>query len=148
MDKKDEKLRLCVDYRAFNKVMVKNSYSLPRINDLFDLLVGAKYFSRINLHSWYHQIHIAQGDEEKTACGTCYGSFEFLVMPFGLCNAPATFTTLNSNIFHEYLDDFVIIYINDILVYSKTEEEHTEHLEKVFQKLRLNKLYAKRDKCD
>ena len=148
VDKKDGKLKLCVDYRAFNKVTVKNSYPLPRVDDLFDRLAGAKYFSRIDLRSGYHQIRIAQGDEEKTACRTRYGSFEFLVMPFGLCNAPATFTTLMNNIFHEYLDDFVIIYIDGILVYSKTAEEHAEHLEKVFQKLRSNKLYAKGDKCD
>ena len=120
VDKKDGKLRLCVDYKALNKVTVKNSYPLPRIDDLFDRLVEAKYFSRIDLRSGYHQIRIAQGDEEKTACRTRYGSFEFLVMPFGLCNAPMTFTTLMNNIFHEYLDDFVIIYIDDILVYSKT----------------------------
>ena len=128
VDKKDGKLRLCVDYRALNKVTVKNSYPLPRIDDLFDRLAGAKYFSRIDLRSRYHQIWIAQGDEEKTACRTRYGSFEFLVMPFGLCNAPATFTTLMNNIFHEYLDDFVIIYIDDILVYSKTVEEHASIL--------------------
>ena len=148
VDKKNGKLRLCVDYRALNKVTVKNSYPLPQIDDLFDRLAGAKYFSRIDLRSGYHQIRIAQGDEEKTACRTCYGSFEFLVMPFGLCNAPATFTTIMNNIFHEYLDDFMIIYIDNILVYSKTAEEHAEHLEKVFQKLRSNKLYAKGDKCD
>ena len=124
---------------------MKNPYPLPRIDDLFDRLAGAKYFRRIDLRSRYHQIRIAQGDEEKTACRTCYGSFEFLVMPLGLSNAPATFTTLINNIFHEYLDDFVIIYIDDILVYSKTVEEHAEHLEKVFQKLRWNKLYAKGD---
>ena len=110
VDKKDGKLRLCVDYRALNKVTVKNSYPLPRIDDLFDRLAGAKYFSRIDLRSGYHQIRIAQGDEEKTACRTRYGSFEFLVMFFGLCNAPVTFTTLMNNIFHEYLDVFVIIY--------------------------------------
>ena len=109
VDKKDRKLRLCVDYRALNKVTVKNSYPLPRIDDLFDRLAGAKCFSRIDLRSGYHQIRIAQGNEEKTACRTRYGSFEFLVMPFELCNAPATFTTLMNNIFHEYLDDFVII---------------------------------------
>ena len=131
---------------TLNKVTVKNSYPLPRIDDFFDRLAGAKYFSRIDLRSGYHQIRIAQGDEEKTACRTRYGSFEFLVMPFGLCNAPATFTTLMNNIFHEYLDDFVIIFIDDILVYSKTTEEHAEHLEKVFQKLRSNKLYAKGNK--
>ena len=145
VDKKDEKLRLCVDYRALNKVTVKNLYPLPRIDDLFDRLAGAKYFSRIDLRRGYHQIRIAQGDEEKTACWTRYGSFEFLVMPFGLCNAPATFM---NNSFYEYLDDFVIIYIDDILVYSKTAKEHAEHLKKVFQKLRSNKLYAKGDKCD
>ena len=148
VDKKDGKLRLCIDCRALNKVKVKNSYPLPRIDDLFDWLAEPKYFSRIDLRSGYHQIRIAQGDEEKTACRTRYGSFEFLVMPFGLCNAPATFTTLMNNIFHEYLDDFVIIYIDDILVYLKTVEEHEEHLEKVFQKLRSNKLYVKGDKCD
>ena len=147
VDKKDKKLKFCVDYRALNKVMVRNSYPYPRIDDLFDRLVGAKYFSRIDLRSGYHQIRIAQGDEEKTTCRTRCGSFEFLVMPFGLCNAPTTFTTLMNIIFHEYLDDFVIIYIDDMLVYSKTEE-HTKHLEKVFRKLRSNKLYAKGDKCD
>ena len=131
VDKKDGKLRLCVDYGVLNKVTMKNSYPLPRIDDLFDRLAGAKYFNRINLRSGYHQIQIAQGDEEKTACRTHYGSFEFLVMPFGLCNAPATFTTLMNNIFYEDLDDFVIIYIDDILVYSKTAEEHAEHLKKV-----------------
>ena len=132
MDKKDGKLKLYIDYRALNKVTVKNSYPLPRIDDLFDRLPGAKYFSKIDLCSGYHQIRIAQGDEEKTACRTRYGSFEFLVMPFGLCNAPATFMTLINNIFHKYLDDFVIIYIDNILVYSKTTEEHAGHLEKVF----------------
>ena len=124
MDKKDEQLRLCVDYKTPNKVTVKNSYPLFWIDDLFDWLTEAKYFSRIDLHSGYYQIRIAPGDGEKTACRTRYGSFEFLVMPFRLCNAPATFTTLMKNIFHKYWDDFVIIYINDILVYSKTAEEH------------------------
>ena len=100
------------------------------------------------MHLGYHQIRIAQGDEEKTACQTRYGSFEFLVMPFGLCNAPATFTTLMNNIFHKYLDDFVIIYIDDILMYLKMRKEHVEHLKKVFQKLWLNKLYAKGGTCD
>ena len=91
---------------------------------------------------------LRKGMRRKRLVGTRYGSFEFLVMPFGLCNAPATFMTLMNNIFHEYLDDFVIIYMDDILVYSKTAEEHAEHLEKVFRKLRSNKLYAKGDKCD
>ena len=112
---------------------------LEELKSQSDELFAKGYISRIDLRLGYHQ---------KTACRTRYGSFEFLVMPFRLCNAPATFTTLMNNIFHEYLDDFVIIYIDDILVYSKTAEEHAEHLEKVFQKLRSNKLYAKGDKCD
>ena len=99
VDKKDRKLMLCVDYRTLNKVTVKILYPLPRIDDIFDQLAGAKYFSMIELRSRYHQIRIAQGDEEKTTCWTCYGSFEFLVMPFGLCNTLTTFTTLMNNIF-------------------------------------------------
>jgi hypothetical protein len=139
---------MCVDYRALNKVIVKNRYPLPQIYDLFDRLSGAKVFSRIDLCSGYYQIRIAQGDEEKTACRTRYGSYEFLVMPFGLTNAPATFCTLMNDIFREWLDDFVVIYIDDILVYSNSMEEHVEHLRKVFQRLKENKLYAKFEKCE
>jgi hypothetical protein len=145
--KKDGTLRMCVDYRALNKVTVKNWYPLPRIDDLFDRLSGAKVFSRIDLCSRYYQIRIAQGDEEKTACRTRYGSYEFLVMPFGLTNAPATFCTFMNDIFREWLDDFVVVYIDDILVYSNSMEEHVEHLRKMFQRLRKNKLYAKFEKC-
>jgi len=146
--KKDGTLRMCVDYRALNKATVKNRYPLPRIDDLFDHLSGAKVFSRIDLHSGYYQIRIAEGDEEKTACRTRYGSYEFLVMPFGLTNAPATFCTLMNDIFQEWLDDFVVVYIDDILIYSDSLEEHAEHLRKVFQKLREYKLYAKLEKCE
>jgi hypothetical protein len=106
--KKDGTLRMCVDYRALNKAMVKNRYPLPRIDDLFDRLSGAKVFSRIDLRSGYYQIRIAEGDEEKTACRTKYGSYEFLVMLFGLTNAPATFCTLMNDIFREWIDDFVV----------------------------------------
>ncbi len=109
--KKDGTLRMCVDYKALNKVMVKNRYPLLRIDDLFDQLSGAKVFSRIDLHLGYYQIRIAEGDEEKTTCRTRYGSYEFLVMPFGFTNAPATFCTLMNDIFREWLDDFVFIYI-------------------------------------
>jgi hypothetical protein len=146
--KKDETLRMCVDYRALNKAMVKNRYPLPRIDDLFDRLSGAKVFSRIDLCSGYYQIRIAEGDEEKTACRTRYGSYEFLVMPFGLTNALATFCTLMNDIFRERLDDFVVVYIDDIVIYSSSLEEHAEHLHKVFQRLRENKLYAKLEKCE
>ncbi len=146
--KKDGTLRMCVDYRALNKATMKNRYPLPRIDDLFDRLLGAKVFSRINLRSGYYQIRIAEGDEEKTACRTRYGSYELLVMPFGLTNAPATFCTLMNDIFCEWLDDFVVVYIDDILIYSGSLEEHAEHLRKVFQRLRENKLYAKLEKCE
>ncbi len=104
-------------------------------------------FSRIDLHSGYYQIEIAEGDEEKTAYRTRYGSYNFLVMPFGLTNAPATFCTLKNDIFREWLDDFVVVYIDDILIYGGSLEEHAEHLRKVFQRLRENKLYAKLEKC-
>jgi len=145
--KKDGTLKMCVDYRALNKATMKNRYHLPRIDDLFDRLSGAKVFSRINLRSGYYQIRIAEGDEEKTVCRTRYGSYEFLVMPFGLTNAPATFCTLMNDIFREWLDDFVVVYIDDILIYSSSLEEHAKHLRKVFQRLRENKLYAKLEKC-
>jgi hypothetical protein len=146
--KKDGTLRMCVDYRALNKATVKNWYPLPRINDLFDCLSRAKVFSRIDLCLGYYQIRIAKGDEEKTACHTRYGSYEFLVMPFRLTNAPATFCTLMNDIFREWLDDFVVVYIDDILIYSGSLEEHEEHLRKMFQRLKENKLYAKLEKCE
>jgi hypothetical protein len=145
--KKDGMLRMCVDYKAFNKATVKSRYPLPRIDDLFDCLSGAKVFSRIDLHSGYYQIRIAEGDEKKTTCRTRYGSYEFLVMPFGLTNAPATFCTFMNDIFRDWLHDFVVVYIDDILIYSGSLEEHAEHLRKVFQRLRENKLYAKLKKC-
>ncbi len=146
--KKDGTLRMCVDYRALNKATVKNWYPLPRIDDLFDCLSKAKVFSRIDLRLGYYQIRITKGDEEKTACHTRYGSYEFLVMPFRLTNAPATFCTLMNDIFREWLDDFVVVYIDDILIYSGSLEEHEEHLRKMFQRLKENKLYAKFEKCE
>jgi hypothetical protein len=139
---------MCVDYKALNKAMVKNRYPLPRIDDLFDRLLGANVFNRIDLRSGYYQIWITKGVKEKTSCRTRYGSYELLVMPFGLINAPATFCTFMNDIFREWLDDFVVVYIDDILIYSSSLEEHAEHLRKVFQRLRENKLYAKREKCE
>ncbi|TYK22018.1 RNA-directed DNA polymerase-like protein [Cucumis melo var. makuwa] len=128
--KKDGSSRLCIDYRALNKLTVRNKYPLPIITDLFDRLHGAKYFSKLDLRSGYYQVRIAEGDEPKTTCVTRYGAFEFLVMPFGLTNAPATFCTLMNQVFHEYLDKFVVVYLDDIVVYSTTMEEHRDHLQK------------------
>lgn len=122
--KDDGSLRLCIDYWALNKVTVKNKYPIPLIADLFDQLGSARYFSKLDLRSGYYQVRIAEGDEAKTTCVTRYGAFEFLVMPFGLTKPPATFCTLMKNIFHEYLDKFVVVYLDDIVVYSKTLEEN------------------------
>ena len=146
--KKDGTMRMCVDYRALNNISIKNSYPLPRVDELFDRLQGAKYFSKIDLRSGYHQIRIAEGDEPKTAFRTRYGHFEFLVLPFGLTNAPATFMHLMHQAFRQYLDDFVLVFLDDILIYSKTLEEHESHVRKVLEVLRKQKLYAKESKCE
>ncbi len=121
---------------------------MPRIDDLFDKLNGARYFNRIDLKSRYYEIHIMDGDVEKTTMKTHYGSYEFLVMLFGLCNAPSTFTALMNLVFHDKLDEFLIIYIDDILIYSKSVEEHVGHLEYVLQKLKENNLYANKAKSE
>ena len=145
--KKDGSLRMCIDYRALNSQTVKNRYALPRIDELFDRLHGAKVFSKIDLTSGYWQIAIAAEDRPKTAFRTRYGHYEFNVMPFGLTNAPATFQTLMNDIFRDMLDICVIVYMDDILVYSKTPEEHEQHLRQVLQRLREHQLYAKPSKC-
>jgi hypothetical protein len=146
--KKDGSLRLCVDYRRLNRVTVKNKYPLPRIDDLFDQLKGARYFSKIDLRSGYHQMRVREEDIPKTAFSTRYGHFEFVVMPFGLTNAPATFMDLMNRIFKKYLDQFVVVFVDDILVYSKTREEHEEHLQIDLQILRENQLFSKLEKCE
>ena len=146
--KKDGTLRLCVDYRALNKSTIKNRYPLPRIDELIDRLVGAQYFTKIDLYSGYHQIRIKPEDVHKTAFRTRYGHYEFLVLPFGLTNAPATFMTLMNDIFREQLDQFVVIYLDDILVYSKTKNEHSQHVKEVLGILRKHRLYAKITKCE
>jgi RNase H-like domain found in reverse transcriptase/Reverse transcriptase (RNA-dependent DNA polymerase) len=137
-----------VDYRALNKVTIKNRYPLPRIEELMDRLAGAKYFSKIDLYSGYHQIRIKESDTPKTAFRTRYGHYEFLVLPFGLTNAPATFMTLMNDIFREYLDQFVVVYLDDILIYSRTREEHLQHVRIVLTTLCKHKLYAKAKKCE
>nr|XP_048324599.1 uncharacterized protein LOC125420961 [Ziziphus jujuba var. spinosa] len=145
--KKDGSLRMCIDYRALNKITIKNKYPMPLIADLFDQLGQAKYFTKLDLRSGYYQVRIAEGDEAKTTCITRYGSYEFLVMPFGLTNAPTTFCTLMNKLFHPYLDRFVVVYLDDIVIYSNTMEEHLQHLRQVFQVLQDNELYIKLEKC-
>ena len=146
--KKYATLRMCIDYRQINKVIVKNKYPLPRIEDLFDQLKGAGVFSKIDLRSGYYQLRVKDIDVPKTAFRTRYGHYEFLAMPFGLTNAPATFMDLMNRVFRPYLDQFVMVFIDDILVYSRDEQEHEQHLKIVLQTLREKKLYAKLSKCD
>jgi hypothetical protein len=146
--KKDGTMRMCVDYRALNNITVKNSYPLPLVDELFDRLQGARHFSKIDLRSGYHQIRIAAEDVPKTAFRTRYGHFEFLVLPFGLTNAPATFMHLMHQAFRPFLDSFVIVFLDDILIYSKTLDEHVIHVRKVLVVLRREKLYAKLSKCE
>jgi hypothetical protein len=148
VSKKDGSRRMCVDYRSLNEVSIKNKYPLPRIEDLFDQMKGAKIFSKINLRSGYHELKIRAEDVPKTAFTTRYGLYEFLVMSFGLTNAPTYFMNLMSKVFMEYLDQFVVVFIDDILIYSPNEETHEDHLRLVQQKLRDNQLYAKFSKCD
>jgi hypothetical protein len=145
--KKNQTLRMCVDYRPLNEVTIKNKYTLPRIDILFDQLTGARVFSRIDLRSGYHQIHIQPKDIPKTAFTTRYELFEYLVMSFRLTNAPAHFTYLMNSIFMLELDKFVVVFIDNILIYSKNEEEHAKHLRIVLTCLREHQLYAKFSKC-
>jgi hypothetical protein len=143
--KKDKTLRLCVDYRPLNEVTIKNKYPLPRINLLFDQLAGAKVLSKVDLRSGYHQIKIRPEDIPKTAFTTRYGLYEYLVMSFGLTNAPAHFMYLMNSVFMPELDKFVIVFIDDILVYSRNKEEH---LCIILNHLREHQLYAKFSKCE
>ena len=146
--KKDDTLQMCIDCWQINKVTVKNKYMLPRIEDLFDQLKGASVFSKIDSQSGYYQLRVKDVDVPKTTFRTRYGHYEFLVMPFGLTNAPAAFMDLMNRVFHPHLDKFVVVFIDDILVYSKDAQEHEQHLRLVLQILREKQLFAKLSKCD
>jgi hypothetical protein len=148
VEKKDGTQRICVDYRSLNEVIIKNKYPLPRIEDLFNQTKGASMFSKIDLRSGYHQLKIWESDIPKTTFHTRYGLYEYTVMSFGLTNAPDYFMYLMNKVFMEYSDKFVVVFINNILIFSKTEEEHEKHLRLVLDKLRSNKLYAKFSKCE
>ena len=145
--KADGSLRLCVDYRELNKLTKKNRHPLPRIDDLFDQLVGASVFSQLDLANGFHQLRVAEDSIDKTAFRTSDGFYEWLVMPFGLTNAPAYFVDLMSRVFREYLNKFVVVFVDDILIFSKNEEEHALHLRKVLETLRAHKLKDKFSKC-
>ena len=146
--KKDNTLRLCIDYRKLNRVTIKNRYPLPRIDDLFDQPRGAWVYSKIDLHIGYHQLRVREVDILRTEFKMQYGHFEFTVMSFGFTNAPAAFMDLMHRVFQPYLDLFVVVFVNDILIYSKSKEEHEDHLRIVLQALRVHKLYAKFSKCE
>ena len=133
--KKDKTLRLCIDYRQLNRVTIKNRYPLPKIDDLFDQLRGAHVYSKIDLHTGYHQLRVKKADIPKTAFRTRYEHFEFIVMPFGLTNGPTTFMDLMHRVFQPYLDQFFVVFVDDILIYSQSEEEHEDHLRIILQVL-------------
>ena len=146
--KHDGSLRMCVDYRALNKATIKNKYPIPLAAELFDRLSKATYFIKLDLRSGYWQVRIAEGDEGKTTCVTRYGAYEFLVMSFGLTNAPTTFCNLMNDVLFENIDAFVVVYLDDIVVYSQSLQEHEKHLSLVFQRLRENRLFVKKEKCE
>src|SRR3989337_79865 len=139
---------MCVDYRQLNDVTIKNKYPLPRIDDLFNQLSGAQIFSKIDLRSRYHQLKIKKEDIPKTAFTTRYGLYEYTFMSFGLTNAPAFFMHMMNKVFMDFLDKFVVVFIDDIPIYSTSEEDHKEHLRAVLQRLRDHQLYAKFSKCE
>ncbi|GJZ27409.1 putative reverse transcriptase domain-containing protein [Tanacetum coccineum] len=146
--KKDGSFRMCIDYRELNKLTVKNRYPLPRIDDLFDQLQGSRVYSKIDLRSGYHQLRVREEDISKTTFRTRYGHYEFQVMPFGLTNAPAVFMDLINQVCKPYLDRFVIVFIDDILIYSKSRKEHEGHLKLILKLLKEEELYAKFSKCE
>lgn len=148
VEKKDHTLRPCIDYRELNKITVKNRYPLPLVPELFQRLGTAKVFTKLDLRGAYHLIRIREGDEWKTAFRTRFGHFEYLVMPFGLCNAPATFQHFVNDVFRDFLDLYVIVYLDDILIFSVSLADHRRHVQNVLTRLRQHGLYAKLEKCE
>jgi hypothetical protein len=148
IEKKDGTQWMCVDYQSLNEVTIKNKYPLMWIEDNFDQMKGASVFSKIDLRSGYHQLKIRESDIPKTTFHTRYGLYEYTVMSFWLMNAPASFMYLMNKVFMEYLDNFVVVFIDDILIFLKTEEEHETHLRLVLEKLRAHQLYTKFSKCE
>jgi hypothetical protein len=146
--KADGSLRMCVDYRALNKVTIKNKYLVPLIQDLLDRLSGASVFTKLDLRSGYWQVRVTEGDEHKTTCVTRYGSYEFMVMPFGLTNALVTFCNLMNDVLYEFLDEFVVVYLDDIVIFSRCMDEHVVHLDKVLRRLKEHELFVKKEKCE
>ena len=146
--KKDKSLRPCIDYRGLNEITVKNKYPLPLIDSAFEPLQHATIFTKLDLRNAYHLVRIRQGDEWKTAFNTPLGHFEYLVMPFGLTNAPAVFQALVNDVLRDMLNQFVFVYLDDILIFSKTLQEHIQHVRLVLQRLLKNKLFVKAEKCD
>nr|GFA81360.1 putative reverse transcriptase domain-containing protein [Tanacetum cinerariifolium] len=146
--KKDGSFRMCIDYQELNKLTIKNRYPLPRIDDLFDQLQGSSVYSKIDMRSGYHQLRVREEDIPKTTFRTRYRHYEFQDMPFGLTNAPAVFMDLMNRVCKPYLDKFVIVFIDDILIYSKDEKEHEEHLKAILELLKKEELYAKFSKCE
>ena len=146
--KKDGTNRVVVDYRALNDITIKNKYPLPLMDELFDRVYGANFFTKLDLRSGFHQIRIHPDDREKTAFRTRFGSFEYTVLPMGLCNAPGTFMQLMNETFRDMLDRCVLVFLDDILIFSRTKEEHLQHLEQVFERLRKQKLFIKLSKCE
>ena len=146
--KKDGTLRLCVDYRGLNKITVKNRYPLPLIGELLERVSQAKYFSKFDVRDGYNRLRMAPGEEWKTAFRCRYGLFEYTVMPFGLCNAPGTFQHYMNNTFREFLDEFLVVYLDDLLVYSSTLKEHREHVRRVLARLQEAGLFLKPSKCE